>query len=360
VSYTLGEIAAIVDGTLHGDSARLIDAALPLTEASARDITFVQSQKQAKSLEALQAGAYFVTSDLLEFILGRNGNCIVVNDPLAAMQAITKRLQSPLLPMTPHIDPRAAIDPTAEIGPHVLIGPFAVVGAYTKIGAHSVIHPHVVVGQRCEIGRHVEIHPHAVLYARTTLRDRSVIHAGAIIGCDGFGYRLVDGKHSKIEQMGGVEIASDVEVGACTTIDRATFGTTKIDEGTKIDNLVMVGHNCKVGKHNIFVSQVGVSGSCETGDYVILAGQVGIADHVKIGTGAVLMAKSGVPRDVPEKVIYGGSPARPDWQFKREQLSLAKLSDIRRELAEVRRVLGLAANKENNKDSANPPQTKVA
>lgn len=360
MSYTLGEIAGIVDGTLHGDPARLIDAALPFTDASGRDITFIQSLKQAKSLDALRAGGYFVPSDLLDFFIERSANCIVVQDPLGAMQAITKKIQSPLLSASPAIDPRAAIDPTAEIGPHVAIGPFAVIGAYAKIGAHSVIHPHVVVGQRCEIGEHVEVHPHAVLYARTTLRDRSVVHAGAIIGCDGFGYRLVDGKHYKIEQLGGVEVGNDVEVGACSTIDRATFGTTKIGEGTKIDNLVMVGHNCKVGKHNIFVSQVGVSGSCETGDYVVLAGQVGIADHVKIGTGAVLMAKSGVPRDVPEKVIYGGSPARPDWQFKREQLSLVKLPDIRRELAEVRRVLGLAANNEQNKDSADPPQSKVA
>src|SRR5204862_8014669 len=165
------------------------------------------------------------------------------------------------------------------------------------------------LGRFCRLGDDVTIYPNAVLYDATEVGHRVVIHANAVLGADGFGYRLQNGRHAKVPQLGHVEIGDDVEIGACTTIDRGTFQATTIGEGTKIDNLVQVAHNCQIGKHNLFVSQMGIAGSSTTGDYVVIAGQAGITDHVHIGTGAVIGAKSGVTKDVTAGQRTLGAPA---------------------------------------------------
>jgi UDP-3-O-[3-hydroxymyristoyl] glucosamine N-acyltransferase len=184
----------------------------------------------------------------------------------------------------------------------------------------------------CQIGEQVTIFPNAVLYENTVVGPRSVIHAGAVLGAYGFGYVSSGGKHQLSAQLGYVEVGADVEIGACSTIDRGTYGPTVIGEGTKIDNLVMIGHNCRIGRHNMLCSQVGIAGSTTTGDYVIMAGQAGVRDHVTIGDRAVLGAKAGVPNDVPADTMVFGIPARPEREQKLIFAAIARLPELRRQV----------------------------
>jgi UDP-3-O-[3-hydroxymyristoyl] glucosamine N-acyltransferase len=198
-----------------------------------------------------------------------------------------------------------------------------------------------VIGRFCQIGDDVVLYPNVVLYDGTVLGNRVIIHGNAVLGADGFGYRLQNGRHVKVPQLGHVEIGDDVEIGACTTIDRGTFQATRIGAGTKIDNLVQVAHNCQIGRHNLLVSQMGIAGSSSTGDYVVAAGQVGIVDHVHIGDRVIIGGQAGVTKDVPAGQHILGSPATPERDQKRIMMSLEKLPEIRRELRRIKQHLGL-------------------
>jgi UDP-3-O-[3-hydroxymyristoyl] glucosamine N-acyltransferase len=185
------------------------------------------------------------------------------------------------------------------------------------------------------------VHPNAVLYEGTVVGHRVIIHASAVLGADGFGYRLQGGRHVKVPQLGHVEVGDDVEVGAGSTIDRGTFGPTRVGAGTKIDNLVQVGHNCRIGRHNLLVAHVGIAGSCATGDYVVIAGQAGIADHVSVGDRVVIGAKAGVTKDIAAGERVLGAPATSERDQKRILMSLEKLPDMRRDLRRVKQQLGI-------------------
>jgi len=213
--------------------------------------------------------------------------------------------------------------------------PFAYVGEDSVIGEGSTLYPGAVVGDRCTLGREVVIRPNAVLYDDVMLGDRVEIHSGTVIGGDGFGYRMVDGRHVKVPQTGRVEIASDVEVGSNCTIDRATFEATRIGEGTKIDNLVMIGHNNQIGKHNLLCGQVGIAGSCKTGDYVVMAGQAGIKDKTEIGDQVIVGAQAGVHRNIPSGSQVLGSPAIPLREQRRLFQVIARLPEMHKQLREL-------------------------
>ncbi len=185
------------------------------------------------------------------------------------------------------------------------------------------------------------LYPNVVVYDRTVIGHRTIVHANAVLGADGFGYRFQDGQHVKVPQLGWVELGDDVEIGACSTIDRGTFQPTRIGSGTKIDNLVMVGHNCQIGRHNIFVSQVGIAGSCTTGSYVVMAGQVGVADHIHFGDGCQIGARSGVMRDVPPGERMLGAPAKAERDEKRILLGLEHLPELIKEVRRIKRQLGI-------------------
>lgn len=346
VSYTLGDIATMVAGELHGDPSRVIAGVAPINQATGTDLTFLTGLKEFNKVRTFNAAAYLVTAEIRQQWAAPEAPTIAVADPMKSAQAVARQFLPESTALPPGIDPRAAVDGSAVLEPDVHIGPFAVIGPNCRIGARTVIHPHAVVGSDCRVGSDVQIHPHAVLYPRTTLADRSIVHAGAILGADGFGYRFVEGRHERVPQLGSVEIGEDVEIGAGSTIDRATFGATRIGAGTKIDNLVMVGHNCLIGRHNILVSQVGLSGSVHTGDYVILGGQVGVADHVSIGTGAKVMARSGVHTDIPSHETWGFSPAMPEGLARRVIMTLSKIHEMKKQLAEVRRKMGLSDDAE--------------
>jgi UDP-3-O-[3-hydroxymyristoyl] glucosamine N-acyltransferase len=337
VSVTLRQLAELVQGQVVGDGDLVIHSARSLQEARAGDITFLETDKNAPQLQTSLASAAVVPATMPV-----NGKALIqVADPLMAFVAIVRHLHGKPEPARHGIDPRAAVHPSAVVGADASIHPFAVVGAGSVIGARCRIHSGAVIGRDCRLGDDVTLFPNAVLYDGTVLGDRVVVHANAVLGADGFGYRFQQGHHVKVPQLGNVEIGADVEVGACTTIDRGTFQSTRIGAGTKIDNLVQVAHNCQIGQHNLLVSQMGIAGSSSTGNYVVIAGQVGITDHVHIGDGALIGAKAGVTKDVPAGQRTLGAPATPERDQKRILMSLEKLPEMRRALRRVVQHLNL-------------------
>ena len=337
MKISLRQLAELVQGNVVGDPEIIITSASPVDDAGAGDITFIENEKNGGHLHGCRASAAVVPATV-----PANGMAVIqVADPLAAFVTIVQHLQGRPKPSIHGIDAKAAVHATAQIGPDASIHPFAVVGEGTVLGARCRIHSGVVIGPHCRIGDDVVLYPNCVLYEGTILGNRVMVHANAVLGADGFGYRLHQGRHSKVPQLGHVEIGDDVEIGACTTIDRGTFQATRIGAGTKIDNLVMIGHNCQVGKHNMLCGQVGFAGSCSTEDYVVAAGQVGLADHLHIGMGAVLGAQSGLTNDVPPGQRMIGSPATPEHDQKRVFVSLKKLPDMRRDLRKIKQHLGI-------------------
>jgi UDP-3-O-[3-hydroxymyristoyl] glucosamine N-acyltransferase len=337
VEATLRELAELVGGELQGNGDLLIAAARPVADAGPRNITFVEDDKHLAHLAGCKAAAVVISEQMTV----RYPACIRVADPFGAFARIACHLQGQAEPPAPGIDPRAFVHASATIAEGSSVLPFAGIGEGSTIGARCRIYQGAVVGRFCRLGNDVTLFPNAVLYDGTVVGDRVTIHANAVVGADGFGYRFQDGKHVKVPQLGYVEIGDDVEIGACTTIDRGTFGTTRIGTGTKIDNLVQVGHNCRIGCHNLLVSQVGIAGSSSTGDYVVIAGQVGIVDHVHIGERSQIGAKAGVTKDVPPGLRMLGAPATPEREQKRILMSLERLPEIRREMLKIKQRLGI-------------------
>ncbi len=344
MAVTVRQLAELVQGRLVGDGDLVIHAARPLKEAQSGEITFVEDDKHAPQLQDCLASAAVVSP-----AVPVNGKTLIqVSDPLNAFVAIVRLLHGRPEPPLHGVDPLAAIHPTATIGPEASVYPFATIGEGTVLGARCTIYSGVAIGRFCRLGDDVTVYPNAVLYDGTIVADRVIVHANAVLGADGFGYRLHNGRHIKVPQLGHVEIGPDVEIGACTTIDRGTFQATRIGAGTKIDNLVQIGHNCRIGRHNLLVSQMGMAGSSGTGDYVVVAGQVGIVSHVNIGDRVMIGGQAGVTKDVPEGQRILGSPATPEREQKKILMSLEKLPEIRRELRRIKQHLGLDDEKESS------------
>jgi UDP-3-O-[3-hydroxymyristoyl] glucosamine N-acyltransferase len=358
VRITVGQLAALVHGQVHGDAGLGLDAARPLNQAGPQDVTFVENERNLRHLADCRAHVLVVPAALgsrhgeLVAADGTVLTLLAVRDPLLAFSAIVQHLHGRPEPAPWGIDPLAAVHSSVTLGPDASIHPFAVIGEGSVVGARCRIHSGAVVGRRCRLGDDVTLHPHAVLYDDTVLGDRVIVHAHAVLGADGFGYRLQEGRHVKVPQLGSVEIGDDVEIGACTTVDRGTFQATRVGAGTKVDNLVMIAHNCQIGRHNLFVSQVGVAGSSSTGDYVVLAGQVGVADHVHIHDRAVIGARSGLFRDVGPGERMLGAPARPERDEKRILLSLDKLPGLCRDVRKVLQHLGLSSSSDGKEAAA--------
>ncbi len=345
---TVRELAELVHGQLLGDGGLLITAARPLNEAQPGDITFVEDEKHAALLDDCRASAAVVPASFSEDRL----TLIQVADPLSAFVTIVRQLHGRPEPPPHGIDARAYVHPTASIGAQASIFPFASVGEGSVVGVRCRLHCGAVIGRHCRLGDDVTLYPNAVLYDGTVLGHRVMVHANAVLGADGFGYRFQDGRHVKVPQLGQVEIGDDVEIGACTTIDRGTFQATRVAEGTKIDNLVQIAHNCQIGKHNLFVSQMGIAGSSSTGDYVVIAGQAGIVDHVHIGARAIIGAKAGVTKDVPAGQRMLGAPATPEREQKRALMTLERLPEIRRDIQRIKQQLGIMAEGQGTRKQA--------
>jgi UDP-3-O-[3-hydroxymyristoyl] glucosamine N-acyltransferase len=255
-----------------------------------------------------------------------------VADVHAAFTAAVTHFRPPRAQARSGVSPKADVHPTARLAADVDVGAFATIGPGVTIGAGATIHPgaHVMAGSR--IGADAEIYPHAVLYENTVVGDRAIVHAGAVLGAHGFGYKPTPDGYRLSAQLGWVELGPDVEVGANTTIDRGTYGPTVIGAGTKLDNLVMIAHNVRVGRHGMICSQVGVAGSTTTGDWVVMAGQVGVRDHVHIGDRAVLGARSGVSNDVEAGKTVLGEPAIDLRDRKLQLATMSKLPEMRKDL----------------------------
>ena len=337
MAVTVREVAEWTGGEVVGDGATPLHAARTLSEAGPGDLTFVDGERNFSAWKASLAAAAFVPADFES--AGRP--VVRVPDPLLAFAKAFLRFRGPQKSRPRGIDPAASVHPGATLGDDVTVGPFAVVGDGATVGRGSVLHAGAVVGMNCRLGVEVVLHPHVVLYDDTVLGDRVVIHANSVIGADGFGYRVVNGRNVKVPQLSHVVIGDDVEIGASSSVDRGTFSPTLIGEGTKLDNQVQVGHNCVIGRHNLLVSQVGVGGSCVTGDNVVMAGQVGVADHTVMGDRVVILAKSGVHKDIPADGRVLGTPALPDRDMMKIYMHLIKLPQLRKDVEALKDALGL-------------------
>ena len=337
VSYSVAELANWIGGTIRGDGTKAIHGVAPLAEATDDQITFAIGDKNIQKLQNSSAGAVILHTSAAAVSIPS----IHVDDPLSAVLKIAQRLRPQFAEPKPGIDRLACVDPSAKIGEDCHIGPYAIVEAGVRLGRGCIIMAHAVVRSGCTLGDHVELNSHVVLYPGTIVGDRCIVHSGTVIGSDGFGYRRGADGYIKLPQLGSVEVGSDVEIGANSTIDRGMIGPTRIGAGTKIDNQVHIAHNCQVGKRNIFAGQAALAGSCVTGDDVTFAGKASAADHVTFGNGSTLGAMSGTFRDVPAGEAHIGIPARHERETLRLQLEWEKLPSLRKQVKEIAKRLGI-------------------
>ena len=323
--FTLGRIAEALGATLEGDPARVIVGVAPLDVAGPEHVSFLATSRYARAAARSAAGAVVVGRE----VEGLPQALLRVDSPQTAMIALL-RLFHPEPHAVSGIHPAAVVAGEASVHPTAFVGACAVVERDARVGARSRVGSLCFVGTGAVLGDDVVLHPRVVVEDGVVIGDRVVVQAGAVLGADGFGYAFDGTAHRKIPQVGGLRIEADVEIGANSTIDRATLGETVIRRGSKIDNLVQVGHNCDVGEDVILVAQVGVSGSCTIGNRAVLAGQVGVADHVTIGAGAVLTAQAGVPNGVPAGAIWSGTPSRPASEMRRIWAAETLLPDLLR------------------------------
>lgn len=329
-SYTLGEIASRLQGTLIGDAGVRIKGIRPLDQAGPEDLSFIALPRYRREAAASRAAALIARE--ADAPPGRN--VIVVPNPYAALASVMGLFFSEERPV-PGVSPLAVLGEDCVLGKDPFIGPFVVLGRRCRIGARAVLHPGVVLGDDVIVGDDCLLHPGVVLYARTVLGARVVVHSGAVVGSDGFGYAEDGGGRTKIPQVGNVVVGDDVEIGAGTTIDRATFGSTVIGRGTKIDNLVQIGHNVVIGEGSVLVAQTGIAGSTRIGGGSIFAGRAGAGGHLVIGERVVAGAGTIVLQDTASGSFVLGYPAIDHREWKREQAALRRLPEALRRIARL-------------------------
>jgi UDP-3-O-[3-hydroxymyristoyl] glucosamine N-acyltransferase len=329
MTITLGELATLVGGERIGGEAGLpLADAATLETAGSSDLTLVDSPDKLHLLAKTAAAAAIVPAGSGPL----DRPTIEVADVHAAFTAAILAFRPPRQTARGGVSPEAAVDPSARLADDVEVHPFATIGPDCDLGPGVTIHSGVRLMAGGRIAAGTTIFPNAVLYERTVVGRRCLIHANAVLGAHGFGYRATADGYRLSAQLGWVELGDDVEVGAASTIDRGTYGPTTIAAGTKLDNLVMIAHNCRLGSHNMICSQVGVAGSTTTGDWVVMAGQVGVRDHVHIGDKAVLGARSGVSCDIAAGKTVLGEPAVDLRDRKLQLATISKLPEMRKDL----------------------------
>lgn len=329
ITFTLAELAALTNSQLVGDASHQIQNVADLETASSMDASFLANPNYDKAMRASSAGVVFVSSHV-ELVSGRN--YLITQDPSRAFQQTVEAFFGSTVSIFSGfngIHPSAVIHETASIGKHVSIGPQAVIDKEVSIGDNTVIGAGCYVGFQATIGKHSFLHPRVTIRERCQIGNRVIIQPGAVIGSCGFGYTTDNqGRHTKLNQVGIVIIEDDVEIGANTTIDRSRFKATIISQGSKVDNLVQIGHGVSVGPHNIIVAQTGIAGSSRTGKNVVIAGQVAVAGHLSIADSTMIAGKSGVSKSITQSGgKYGGIPVMPIKDYNRNAVLLRNISD---------------------------------
>ncbi|MBI5209502.1 MAG: UDP-3-O-(3-hydroxymyristoyl)glucosamine N-acyltransferase [Elusimicrobia bacterium] len=339
---TLAEISELVQGTLEGTGSHVITGAAGLQEAGPEDISFLGNPKYAAQAQASNAGCLLLPP-AAKGAPGKAKNRIYVEDPQYAFSQVLWLISEDRPKPPPVIDTKACIHYQARLGPGVSVGPFSVVERGVLVAEGTVIGAQCYIGENVRIGRRCLLHPRVVIREDCVVGDRVIVQPGAVVGGDGYGFSTdkKTGRHRKIPQIGNVVIGDDVEIGANATIDRATVGATVIGAGTKVDNLVQLGHNVKTGTDCLIVAQTGVSGSTTLGDRVVLAGQAGLVGHIKLGDGAIVTAKTGVMRDIAKGEIHFGIPSRPHREAMKLQALFGRLPEMFESLREIKKKLGL-------------------
>ena len=339
---TIAELATHVDGRLLGDGSIHVQSVADLVEAGAGDVAYVDGEKFFESAMSSQATCLIVPPEFVESCKGAiveqevGPALIEVSKPKLAFALIAEVLH-PQKHREPYVHPTAVIAETVDIDLTVYIGPHVAIGEGSRIEAGTRIEAGVVIGDHVRLGRDCVLHPGVVLYDDVAIGDRVILHAGVCIGADGFGYVRNDMGYHKFPQRGTVVIEDDVELGAHTCVDRAALGQTRIGRGTKIDNMVHVGHNCDIGERVVIAAQTGISGSVVIEDDVVIGGQVGFGDHIRVQRGAVIGSKAGIlPGKIVRPGVWWGIPIQPLDQYKRMNAHLGRLPQMREEIKELR------------------------
>ena len=336
MTLTTAEIAKLLAGEVLGDANATLTGFAMIDKAKVGDLTFAETPEYFAAAEASAATAIIAGKD---FSSDKKVVIRVANPRLAFAKALAIFFPEPKFAAGIH--PSAVVAASAQVDPTAHIGPHCTIGERVKIGANCVLQSGNSVGDDSVLGDETNLFPNATIYSRTQIGKRVRIHAGAVIGSDGFGYVFDTSFHRKVPQIGNVIIGDDVEIGANTTVDRAALGSTSIGKGTKIDNLVQVGHNVEIGEHCIFCAQVGISGSTKIGNYTVMAGQAGLAGHLKIGNKVTIGSKSGVMHNIPDGEQWLGIPAQPDKQAKRVMIAMQRLPDLFKKIAAWEKKLGV-------------------
>jgi UDP-3-O-[3-hydroxymyristoyl] glucosamine N-acyltransferase len=337
VTFTLRNIATVSGGDIVGDPSLQITGAASLAEATPGEISFFGNRKYLGLLRKTRASAVFVPPDFAEPI---NAAQIRVSNPTKAFEQVVLKFAPKPVAFTPGIHATAVVDSSAKLGERVSVQPHSVIEAGVNIGNDTVIGAGSYIGHGTTIGSGCLIYPLVTIRERSRIGSRVIIHSGAVIGADGFGFEMVDGRQEKIQQLGIVQIDDDVEVGANTTVDRARFGRTWIQQGVKIDNLVQIAHNVVIGKNSVIVAQTGISGSTRVGERVIMGGQVGIVGHIEIADGTMIAAQSGISKSIPGGVWFG-YPAVPLAEAKQQIAWVHRLGKLFARVKEIEKKLGL-------------------
>ncbi len=321
---TLNEIAKLIDGKVIGNGDILITGASGIKEAAEGEITFLANSRYIPLMDKTRAAAIITSSDAQE----TTKPIIVTENPSLAFIKIISMFMPDDAGHPIGIDYTAVIGKNVSLGKDVTIGAYSVIGDNVEIGNNAIIYAGCYIGHHTKIGAQTLIYPHVSIRERISIGSRVIIHSGVVIGSDGFGFATIKGTHHKIPQVGTVEVHDDVEIGANVTIDRARFDKTVIGRGTKIDNLVQIGHNVVIGENSLIVAQAGVAGSTLIGNNVTLGGQAGLVGHITIGDNAIVTAQSGVAKSVPADMMVSGYPARPFMTTQRVNASLQNLPKL--------------------------------
>ncbi len=334
--FTAAEIARHLQGEVVGDGSVNLAGFAPADRAQPGDLTFAENADYFSRAEQSSASAIIVDGS---FTSANKVLIRVANARVAFAKALELFFPEPIF--APGIHPTALIAASARVDPTAHVGPYCVVGENVRIGARSVLQAANHIGANCQIGEDTRLFPRVVLYARTEIGNRVRIHAGSVLGADGFGYVADGGIQRKVPQIGNVIVRDDVEIGANVTIDRGALGPTMIGKGSKIDNLVQIAHNVVIGEHCLIVGQAGIAGSTRLGNAVVLGGQVGLAGHLRIGNNVLVMAQSGVMHNIPDGEKWFGYPAQPDRQTKRQMIAIQHLPELLKRVAELEEKCGM-------------------